>query len=91
MPTHNSRSPRASRRVRVGHPLLDRYLEFVEARARWEAQRAPQQSPTVVKVFMASPSATAPGLSVIDGEVLPSLPRAEQKAIAPWPRPVQLG
>ena len=64
--------------------------EFIEARARWEAQRVPQQSPTVVKVFMASPSDPAARPQVIDGEVLPALPKDEPRAIAPWPRPVQL-
>ncbi|MDQ1423659.1 MAG: integrase/recombinase XerD, partial [Acidimicrobiaceae bacterium] len=34
MSVHNSRSPRAPGRVRLGDPLLDRYLEFVESRCR---------------------------------------------------------
>lgn len=34
MPARNHHSARASRAVRLGDPVLDRYLEFVESRAR---------------------------------------------------------
>ena len=34
MPARSHHSPRAERAVRLGDPQLDRYLEFVESRAR---------------------------------------------------------
>jgi hypothetical protein len=48
--------------------------EFMDARARWEAERVPRESPTVVNVFMAAPGVPAPRPPVIDGEVVRALP-----------------
>jgi hypothetical protein len=65
--------------------------EYVEARARWEAERLPRESPTVVNVFMATPRVPSPRPSVIDGEVIATLPKEQPRAIEPRSRPGQPG
>ncbi|HET9255260.1 MAG TPA: hypothetical protein VFO16_08675 [Pseudonocardiaceae bacterium] len=53
---------------------IEEQREFIEARARWEAERVPQDSPTVVNVFIAAPPIPSPRSAVIDGEVIRALP-----------------
>jgi hypothetical protein len=75
--------------------LADRAIEdqweYVEARARWEAERAPRESPTVVNVFLAPPRVPSPRPPVIDGEVVAAFPEEQPRAIERWSRPVQPG
>jgi hypothetical protein len=80
-----------SRLRHLADQAIEDQWEFVEARAWWDAERVPRESPTVVNVYLSSPRVPAPRPTVIEGEVLPALPREELRAIAPWPRPVQLG
>lgn len=80
-----------SRLRHLADQAIEDQREFVEARARWEAERAPRESPTVVNVFLASPSAPARRPPVIDGEVVVALPSDKPRAIEGRPLPVRLG
>jgi hypothetical protein len=85
-----------SRLRHLADQAIEDQWEFVEARARWEAERPPRESPTVVNVFMASPGVAAPSVPgprppVIDGEVVAASPSEKFRAIEGRFRPVRLG
>lgn len=88
---HENRKYAESRLRHLADQAIEEQWEFVEARARWEAARPPRESPTVVNVFMASPSVPAMRPSVIDGEVVAVVPGGRPRAIEARPRPVRLG
>src|SRR5262249_40375885 len=67
-----------SRLRRLADQVIDDQWEFIEARARWEAERMPRESPTVVNVFMTTPGIPASRPAVIDGEVVRALPAVRE-------------
>ena len=71
-----------SRLRHLANQAMEDQWEFVEARARWEAEREP---PTVVNVFMTAPGTPGPSIPgprppVIDGEVVHALPASRPAA-----------
>jgi|SRR5689334_1153193 hypothetical protein len=59
--------------------------EFLESRARWEAERVRRQPPRVMNVYLAPRDVPAPRPQVIDGEVISALPPRQPRAIEPYP------
>lgn len=59
--------------------------EFLESRARWEAERVHRQPPTVMNVYLAPRDVLAPRPQVIDGEVISAVPPQQPRAIEPYP------
>ncbi|MBV9648986.1 MAG: hypothetical protein JO296_02460 [Pseudonocardiales bacterium] len=75
-----------SRLRRLADRAMEDQWDLIEARARWDAERVPRDSPTVVNVYLAPPDVPAPRPWVIDGEIVPSVPAQPRKAIEPRPR-----
>jgi hypothetical protein len=79
-----------SRLRRLADRAIEDQWDLIEARARWEAERVPRDPPTVVNVYLSPPAVPTPRTPVIDGEIVPSVPRQPRKAIAPRPRHAEL-
>lgn len=78
-----------SRLRHLADQVIEDQWELLEARARWEAERVPRESPTVMNVYLTAPRAGSLP-SVIDGEVVATSPRHLPRAIES-PRLATLG
>jgi len=87
---HENRKYAESRLRSLANRAMEDQRDLIEARTRWEAERVPRESPTVVNVYLSPPAVPAPRPPVIDGEVVPTLPKKHPRVLGPGPRPVKL-
>jgi hypothetical protein len=87
---HENRKYAESRLQRLADRAIEDQWDLIEARARWEAERVPQETPTVVNVYLAAPEPPMLRPPVIDGEIVPTVPKQQRKSLESRSRQVQL-
>jgi hypothetical protein len=87
---HENRKYAESRLQRLADRAIEDQWDLIEARARREAERIPQETPTVVNVYLAPPEVPTLRPPVIDGEIVPTVPKQQRKSLESGSRQVQL-